>query len=185
MVDATGHAAFGLLFATPAWFVWHGRSSALFAGFAAAAALLPDVDVWLSQLFPSEVHHHGVTHTVVFVVLASIVGGALVAGLFARRIDGWTDDERFDRRRLFAFATAAFLLGGLSHLVGDILSAPDISTPIEPLWPFLNAPVGLDLVWFNAWWINAGFLAVMVALHLVLAYVTVSEDRRGQLWTTR
>jgi formate/nitrite transporter FocA (FNT family) len=183
MVDITGHVAFGLLFAVVAWIRWDGRASVLFVGFAALAALLPDVDLWLQALFPAAVHHHGVTHTVVFATLASLLGGVVVAGLFERSIDEWIDDARFDRRNLFVLSFAAFLAGSLSHLVADMLSAPDVSTPIEPLWPLSEGTLGVDLVWYNAWWINIGFLAVMVGVHLGLAAMTSRSTDRDRLPT--
>lgn len=62
-----------------------------------------------------------------------------------------------------------------------MLSAPDISTPIEPLWPLAEWTWGVDLVWYNAWWINAGFLAVMVGAHLAAAYATTPAGERHQL----
>lgn len=181
MVDITGHLAFGLLFALPAWYYWDERASVGFVALATVAALLPDVDLWLSTWFPLEVHHHGVTHTLLFAVCASLVGGAVVAGLLRRPVDGWIDDERFGTRRLFVVAALAVLAGTLSHIVADILSAPDISTPIEPFWPFYTQPLSIDLVWYNADWINYGFFAVMVATHLALAYLTTPADRRHRL----
>jgi len=78
MVDIMGHVAFGLFFATVAWFVWDDRASVAFIGLAAVASLLPDVDLWLSKLFPAEVHHHGVTHTVLFVTVMSLAAAALL-----------------------------------------------------------------------------------------------------------
>lgn len=178
MVDIMGHIAFGLLFAVPAWFVWGRRASAAFVGLAAVAALLPDVDLWLQWLLPGVIHHHGVMHTVVFVVLASVVLGGIVAVTLNGRLNDWIDDEYFGTQRLFTFSFAAILAGSLSHLVADMLSAPDISTPIEPFWPLFNKPWAVDLVWYNAWWINVGFLALMVVLHLILAYTTTSSGRR-------
>jgi MFS family permease len=133
IVDITGRIAF-------AWFVRDRRAAATFVGLAVIASLLPDIDLWLTELFPAEFHHHGVTHTVVFAVLASVVGGALVAWLLAGPIDDWTDSERFDWRSLFVLSTGAFLAGNRSHIVADVLSAPDTSTPIEPFWPFFDEP---------------------------------------------
>jgi membrane-bound metal-dependent hydrolase YbcI (DUF457 family) len=181
MVDITGHIAFGLLFAVFAWFVWDRRAAATFVGLAVIASLLPDIDLWLTKLFPAEFHHHGVTHTVLFAVLASVVGGALVAWLLAGPIDDWVESERFDRKSLFVFSTGAFLAGSLSHLVADMLSAPDISTPIEPFWPFFDKPWSVDLVWYNAFWINFGFIAVMILIHLALAYYSDPGDHRYRM----
>ena len=181
MVDASGHAAFGLLFAVPAWFVWDDRASATFVVLTALAALVPDVDVWLAALFPAEIHHHGVVHTVVFLAAASLVAAALFAALFGGRLDSWLRSERFDRTGTFVYLLAAFLLGTMSHLFADMLSAPDISTPIEPFWPFFDKPWSVDVVWYDATWINLGFLVAMVITHAVLAYVTTPADHRYRL----
>lgn len=181
MVDITGHLAFGLLFALPAWYVWDDRVSVGFVALAAVAALLPDIDLWLTMLFPAEIHHHGVTHTVLFAVGASLVIGAIVAGLLRRQVDRWVGDEQFNARRLFVVATLAVLTGALSHLVADMLSAPDVSTPIEPFWPFFAKPWSIDLLWYNATWINYGFFTVMVVTHLALAYLTTPPEQRHRL----
>lgn len=181
MVDVTGHIAFGLLFAVGAWFLWDDRASVAFVCLAAVASLLPDVDLWLTKLFPAEIHHHGVTHTVLFAGVASVVGGALVVGLFGRRFDDWIPSERFDQASLFVFVTAGLLAGSLSHLVADMLSAPDIAKPINPFWPFFDKPWAVDVVWYNAAWINVGFFVVMVVIHALLAYATTPADHRYRL----
>lgn len=171
MVDVMGHLAMGLLWAIPAWFVWSRRVAVAFVALTGVAALLPDIDLFLDDLLPSMIHHHGVTHTIVFVVGMGVLVGALLATVLAKPIDRYLDGERFDRWSLFGFATAALVVGGLSHLFADMLSAPDISTPIEPLWPFVQGSWGLDLVWYNNPWWNVGLLTVAVLLHLGLAYV--------------
>lgn len=181
MVDITGHVAFGLAFAAVAWFVWDDRVAVAFVALAALAALLPDVDIWLSAAFPAEVHHHGVTHTVLFATVASVVGGALVAGLFTGRFDDWAGTERFGRGRLFGFATGALFAGSVSHVVADMLSAPDVSTPIEPFWPFFEKPWSVDVLHYDAAWVNFGFLTVVILVHVALAYVTTPADRRHRL----
>jgi len=63
-----------------------------------------------------------------------------------------------------------------------MLSAPDISTPIEPFWPFFDKLWSVvDLVWYNAMWINFGFLSAMIVVHLALAYLTTLPDHRYRL----
>lgn len=181
MVDLMGHVAFGLLFALPAWHFWNGRVSVAFVVLAAVASLLPDIDLWLVALFPETVHHHGVTHTVLFVTAASLVGGAVIAALFAERFDDWIGSEESDRHHLFLFAFLGLLAGGLSHVFADMLSAPDISTPIEPLWPLVDGSWGLDLVWYNAKWINFGFLLLLLVVHAAVAYLTTPADHRHRL----
>jgi inner membrane protein len=181
MVDISGHIAFGLLFALPAWYVWNDRVSVAFIAHAGVTALLPDADLWLTKWFPDQVHHHGVTHTVLFVTVASLIGAAIVAAVFTDRFDRWTGTEAFDGPRVFVFSFLGFLAGGLSHVFADMLSAPDISTPIEPLWPLVKSSWGIDLVWYDAAWINFGFLATMVTLHVAAAYLTTPVEDRHRL----
>ncbi|MFD1587539.1 metal-dependent hydrolase [Halorientalis brevis] len=181
MVDIMGHVAMGLLWALPAWFIWKKRVALAFVGVVVPTALLPDVDLWLHRLFPAMVHHHGVTHTVVFVAGLSVVFGGIVAALFTDPIDRWLQSERFTSGKLFGFALVAFLLGGLSHLFADMLSAPDIATPIEPFWPFFDKPWAVDVIWYNSPVWNAGLLAVAVLLHVVVATVTDPTDHSYRL----
>jgi hypothetical protein len=69
----------------------------------------------------------------------------------------------------------------LKHVFADVLSAPDVSTPIEPLWPFVQGSWGLDLIWYqNPWW-NVGLLAFAIAIHFGIAYVTVTADHPYRL----
>lgn len=181
MVDVMGHLAMGLLWAIPAWFVWDDRASVGFIAIATVAALLPDADLFLSQWFPSAIHHHGITHTVIAVLGGSVVLGAIAAAAFGGPFERWTRGDRFDRTSAFAFATAAFAVGGLSHLFADMLSAPDISTPIEPLWPFVEGSWGLDLIWYNSPWWNVGLLAVALAIHAAIAVAVDPLDHPYRL----
>jgi membrane-bound metal-dependent hydrolase YbcI (DUF457 family) len=176
MVDVMGHIAMAMLWAIPAWFIWSRKVALTFVGFAAVAGLLPDMDLYLSQLFPAAVHHHGVTHTVVFVVILGLVLGGLVAVTLTGPIDRWLDSERFDKKSLFGFTSAALIVGGLAHLFADSLSAPDIASPIEPFWPFFNKPWSVDLIWYNSIWWNLGLLVLAVVLHATLAYTSKPRD---------
>jgi membrane-bound metal-dependent hydrolase YbcI (DUF457 family) len=176
MVDVMGHVAMGLLWATPAWFLWRRRVAFVFVGTAAVAALLPDADLWIEKVTPSLIHHHGFTHTVVFVVALSLVMGGLVAAAQTRPLGRWLRSERFRTRGLVTFTMAAFFLGGLSHVFADILSAPDIASPIEPFWPVYNEPVILDWIWYNDPVWNLGLLAATVMLHLFLAVIVEPFD---------
>jgi len=178
MVDIMGHLAFGLLFALPAWFIWRKRVAASFVALAMITSLLPDLDLWLARFFPGEFHHHGVTHTIVFVVLASVVIGLVAAAVLTRPVDEWLGWRRFDRWSMFGFAFLAFLLGGLSHVFADILSAPDISTPIEPFWPFFDKPWSVDLIYYNDPTWNGVFLLTMLIVHGVVAYVADPVSHR-------
>ncbi|AGN02135.1 membrane-bound metal-dependent hydrolase [Salinarchaeum sp. Harcht-Bsk1] len=170
MVDVTGHFGMALLFAAPAWAIWGRRGALGFTAFAVVTAMLPDVDLVLRTHFP--VTHHGVTHTVAFVALVSVLVGA-----FAAR---WLTDS-FNAHRLirsttisedivFAFGTAGLFVGGASHIFADVPSAPDIAAPLSPFWPVYTKPVIVDVVYYdNPFW-NVGLLAVAVSVHLVLAW---------------
>lgn len=171
MVDVMGYVALGLLWALPAWFVWADRVGLTFVGLVVLTAPVPDVDLWIERAAPALVHHHGVTHTVAFVVLVSVLAGAVVAVALVGPVDRWLRSEEFDRPTLFAFAFGAFLLGGLSHLFGDVLSAPDVAQPIEPFWPLFAEPVALDLIRYNSPVWNLGLLIVAVLVHVALAFV--------------
>jgi|AntRauTorcE11897_2_1112592.scaffolds.fasta_scaffold02265_6 membrane-bound metal-dependent hydrolase YbcI (DUF457 family) len=169
MVDLMGHVAFGLLFLLPAWFLWSRRVSIAFVGLGIITSLLPDIDLWLIKLFPGEFHHHGFTHTILFVALVSVVAGAIAAAVLTKPLDRWLGWNRFETRSMFAFATLAFLLGGLAHIFADMLSAPDISTPIEPLWPLVEGSWGIDVIYYNDPLWNSAFLAVMLVVHIGVA----------------
>lgn len=177
MVDVMGHLAMGLLWAAPAWFIWSRKVSLAFIGLVVSTSPLPDVDLWIERVAPATVHHHGVTHTVVFVVLVSLVAGAIVAAVFARPLERRFESDRFDTMRVFAFAVGGLLLGGLSHLFADMLSAPDIAQPIAPFWPFIDKPWSVDLIWYDSPVWNVGFLAAVVLLHVVLAYIATPVER--------
>lgn len=176
MVDIMGHIAMGLLWAVPAWYLWSERVALLFVGLVAVTALFPDVDLWLSALFPSLVHHHGITHTVLFVVLSSALVGVIVAATLTGRIDHRLDGDRFSRSSFFVFVFSATLLGGLSHLFADMLSAPDVAQPIEPFWPFFDKAWTIDVIWYNSPWWNVGLLTAAVLLHVTVASLSDPVD---------
>ncbi|MBZ6496078.1 metal-dependent hydrolase [Natrinema longum] len=169
MVDVTGHLGMALLFAAPAWMVWGRRGSLAFTGFALVTAMLPDTDLVLQGYLP--VTHHGVTHTVLFVVLMSILAGVLAA----RYLTDWFNATRRIRsseiagETVFVFATAGLIVGGLSHLFADVLSAPDIAAPLSPFWPVYSEAIIVDVIYYDSPIWNFGLLAVAVGLHLVLA----------------
>jgi len=181
MVDVMGHLAMGLLWAAPAWFFWSRRVSLTFVGIAVVAAPLPDMDLWIEKLAPALIHHHGITHTVVFVAALSLTVGGIVAATQRRPLDRWLWTERATTPGVAMFTVAAFLIGGLSHLFADILSAPDIAQPLEPFWPVYPEPVIVDLIWYNSPLWNAGLLAVTVLLHLFLALIVDPFDHQYRI----
>lgn len=160
MVDVSGHVGFALLASVPIWFVADRRKTALaFLAVSVPFGLVPDVDLWLARVFPT-VKHHGVVHTVLAVGVAALVVGPLLG----RRLHPYLVEHGAvgpdETRRSTAFAVIAALTGGLSHLFADVLSAPDISEPIEPFWPVIQGSVGFDVFYYNAFWPNFGLLAV-------------------------
>lgn len=182
MVAPLGHVAMGLLWAVPAWFLWDGRISVAFVAFVVSTSLLPDIDYYLQAPVPG-FHHHGVMHTALFVVVVAVLVGWLATTLVDRVVKRWWAREEegwLAEREVYAFVTGGFILGGLSHLAADVLSAPDGSEPIEPLWPVVETAIGLDVVYYADPKWNLGLLSVAVALHAVLAYfdagLTYSSD---------
>ncbi|OAQ54241.1 metal-dependent hydrolase [Natrinema mahii] len=170
MVDVTGHLAMALLFAAPAWLVWGRRAALSFAGFTLVTAMLPDTDLVLQGVLP--ITHHGVTHTLLFVALSSVLAGAVAA----RYLTDWFNATRWIRstdigsEAVFAFATGGLLTGGISHLFADVLSAPDIASPLSPFWPLYPEPIVVDVIYYDSPVWNFGLFGVAVALHLLLVW---------------
>lgn len=169
MVDVSGHVGMALLFAAPAWVLWDRRGALGFAAFALATSMLPDADLALRHVLP--VAHHGVTHTLAFVALASVLGGAAASRWLTPRLDAsrWVRSAAIPRGTVFVFAAAGLLAGGVSHVFADVLSAPDVAAPLSPFWPVYPEPVVVDVLYYDSPVWNFGLLAVAVALHLLLA----------------
>ena len=181
MVDVLGHLGMALLWLVPAWWVVDQRkTAALFVATGFWFGMLPDVDLVLSNWFDG-IHHHGVFHTVLVVTLLAMVIGPLVGVVF-RRIG--EHSEWFSVRAREHATPMGFLavwIPGLSHLFADMLSAPDISTPIEPFWPILNGSfVLVDVFWYTSWWATWGLLVLGILVNVAAWYVTDDhgESRR-------
>jgi len=135
MVDVLGHLAVGLLCTVPAWVYWRDEVAFTFVTVVLGAAIVPDIDLYLPW-----VRHHGPTHTVLFVAIVAIVGGAVFAR-FAQRSLRY--ELRDDLRRaaplgLFGFAAGALLVGGVGHVFVDSLSTSTAGQPITPFWPLVE-----------------------------------------------
>ena len=171
MVDVLGHLGMALIWLAIMWYIVDDHESAatlIATGFWFGA--LPDVDVYLSKWFQG-IHHHGVFHTVLVVtLLAAVLGPAL--GWVDRALFGdsdWFSPDASEHALSLGFVTV--WVAGLSHLFGDMLSAPDISQPIEPFWPLYNGQIVLmDLVWYNSPWVNWGLLVAGLLLNGALWY---------------
>ncbi|AEH37035.1 metal-dependent hydrolase [Halopiger xanaduensis] len=169
MVDVTGHFGMALVFAAPAWMIWGRRAALGFTAFTLVTAMLPDADLVLQHVLP--ISHHGITHTLVFVALGGAVGGAVASTYLTARLNAhrWIRSTEIESETVFVFATAGLIVGGVSHLFADILSAPDIAAPLTPFWPIYSEPVIVDVIYYNSPVWNYGLLAVAVGLHLLLA----------------
>lgn len=182
MVDVLGHLGMALVWAIPAWFLWESRVSAMFIGLVLVTAMLPDLDLVLRNFLP--IVHHGITHTVVFVGVVSLVAAGITEALLRPWLERqWVKSEHYQISNwaLFVFVAGAFLLGGLSHLFVDMLSAPDIAKPVEPFWPLFDKPWSIDLIWYNSPWWNAGLLLVASLLHLGLGYLDIQIEHPYQI----
>lgn len=153
MVDVLGYLGMALIWLAPAWFVFdRSRTALLFVFVGFWFGTLPDMDLVISQHIAG-VHHHGVFHTVLVVAIFAAVLGSLL-GLVLGRLAGGTDwlSQRAEDRAIPIGVIAVFV-AGLSHLFADMLSAPDISTRIEPFWPLHNGSIVLvDVFWYTSFW---------------------------------
>jgi hypothetical protein len=179
MVDVLGHLGMALLWLAPVWYlVDDRRTAALVVAVGFWFGVLPDIDVPLSEL--AGIHHHGVFHTVLAVTVFTMVLGPLVGVASARLGErtGWFSEPVQERAITIGFLTV--WIPGLSHLFADILSAPDISTRIEPLWPLVEGPVVLvDVLWYQSWWATWGLVVLGVAAN-ALAWYGTSGRRRSE-----
>jgi len=170
MVDVTGHLGMALLFAAPAWAIWGRRGALGFTAFALVTAMLPDTDLFLQGAVP--ISHHGVTHTILFVTVAGVIAGVVAARWLTARLNahGWIRSTEIGAETVAVFATAGFVVGGLSHIFADLLSAPDIAAPLKPLWPLYPDPVIVDVIYYDAPLWNFGLIAAAIGVHVFLAW---------------
>lgn len=173
MVDVLGHVGMALLWLVPVWYVVeHRKTAALIVTVGAWFGVVPDVDLYLSAWIGG-IHHHGVVHTVLVVTILAAVIGPLVGAAFARvgeRTDWFSERAR---EHATAIGFLAVWIPGLSHLFADMLSAPDVSTRIEPLWPVVTGPlVALDVLWYQSWWAVWGLFVLGASANVLAWYWT-------------
>lgn len=183
-VEPIGHLALALLFALPAWVLWDGRTGAAFVGFVLASSTIPDVDIVLMRRgFPIE--HHTVTHTLAFVLVLAAVAGLVALAVLKPTLQRWwrlTEDETVRKGTIELFVAGGLVLGGVSHLLGDML-AGDRYQAIEPLWPLVQTPIEFPVAHYTSPWLNGVLLAVAVALHLgMVASGTFPLEHRFRHW---
>ena len=174
MTETLGHLGMALVFLAPAWlFIDDWRTTVVFVATGFWFGPVPDVDTYLRSWFPVEFKHHGVVHTIPAVVVFAAVLGPIL-GWALRRVFGgtkWFSREAADG----AIAMGVIAVGAatLSHLFADILSAPDISTRIEPLWPVIQGPVVyIDVLYYQSVWATWGLFVLGLVVNAALFYWT-------------
>lgn len=170
MVEPIGHGAMALLFAVPAWVLWGRRPAITFAALTQVTALVPDVDLFLEDYFAHPLlQHHGVTHTVPFVLVIGVLFGIVAAYTLTPVLNAHRliHSDSISRETTFVFATSAFWAGGLSHVFVDLLSAaPDAA--IAPFWPFYAGEIIINIVAYDSTPVNLGLILVAVTIHVAL-----------------
>lgn len=171
MVDVLGHLGMALIWLAPSWFFFDRPKTAV--TFVAASfwfGMLPDVDLVLSN-YVQTIKHHGVFHTVAVVTLLAVILGPLL-GSVLEKLGGGSDwfSSRATNNAV-AIGVVGVWVASLSHLFGDMLSAPDVSEPIEPLWPLFDGQiVSIDVVWYTSFWVNWGLFIAGIAVNAMLYY---------------
>ncbi|WP_331233588.1 metal-dependent hydrolase [Natronorarus salvus] len=170
MVEPIGHVAMALLFAVPAWLLWGRRPAVTFAALTQVTALLPDIDLLLEEYFAHALlQHHGITHTVPFVLVVGVIFGVVAAYVLTPVLNAHRliHSDSISRGTTFFFTTSAFWAGGLSHVFVDLLSAaPDAA--IAPFWPFYTGEIVINIVAYDSTPVNVGLILVAVTIHVML-----------------
>lgn len=170
MVDVVGHLGMALIWLAPAWLaIDRVKTVTTFVGVGFWFGLLPDSDLYIRRVLKT-VKHHGVLHTVLGVTIIAAVLGPLIAWLLERMLAGTEWFSRTAERYTFAFGFLMVWVSGLSHIFADMLSAPDIAEPLEPLWPLYQQSFGIDVVWYSDPWVNRGLLIVGLVLNMGMYY---------------
>ena len=176
MVDVIGHLGMALIWLAPTWIAVDRpktAATAIATGF--WFGMFPDVDLVVSNYLAS-VQHHGVFHTILAVLIFAAVVGPIVGWIWKSWLGDseWFSPEATDRAYQFGFVIV--FVAALSHLFADMLSAPDIAPPIEPLWPLVNGQiVTVDLVWYTSPLATWGFFLVGLAVNIGVGYWAINH----------
>ncbi len=173
-MQLAGHVGVALLLVSPVWFWLVPREAVGVTAVALLTAMLPDVDLLLESVPGLGVEHHGLTHGVWFVLGVSLLLGGVVTWWYQAggrryfRPGPGGGPRHLPARTVFAVTSGAFALGGTAHLLGDMLTAPDVAPPIRPLLPLSDVVVSFDVLWVFDPVVNYGLLALGLAVHLAL-----------------
>jgi membrane-bound metal-dependent hydrolase YbcI (DUF457 family) len=163
-MQSPGHIGLALLFAAPAWLVFEEFKAGLaFSSLAALTGMFPDLDIYVMRYV--FVEHHGLMHSLTFLVPAALVlGGVVAGGYLAVR-----SSDHPSAAAVYGFVTVALFTGMLAHMAGDVLTSPDIAPPIKPLYPIIDSRFVLDAAFVksNLW--NLGPLALGLLVQGTLA----------------
>lgn len=162
-----GHYGMALLLSAPvaAGLAFGMGNAALgipFTVLAVSTSMIPDID----QNLPL-IRHRSVTHTIVFGVIVSLIGGLAV--LLAVSVFLELTVEAFIV--VFAYTFFAILAGLVSHLLADALTVGRGQYAIQPFWPlsYRELRFGLtrsdSLVWNN----GLLLLGLLIQLSLFIA----------------
>jgi membrane-bound metal-dependent hydrolase YbcI (DUF457 family) len=134
------------------------KTGLAFSGLAALTAMFPDTDLYVMQYVFIE--HHGLMHSLVFLIPAALLLGVVVAGGYL----AVRDDDHPPATAVYAFVTVALFTGMLAHMIGDVLTSPDVAPPIKPLYPVVKSQFVLDAAFVksNLW--NLGVFALGVVV---------------------
>ncbi len=185
MVDVLGHLGMTLLWLAPSWLVFEQSKTAVtFVVAGLPFGMGPDLDLLFSRLVRT-IEHHGSFHTILAVTGFAAVVGPVVGRLLQRLVGGseWFAVE--SRRDSYRFGFVAVWIAGLSHVFADMLSAPDIAPAVEPFWPLYFESISVDLVWYNAAWVNWGLLLAGILVNAVLFRYTSTVDRGAEVGNSR
>jgi hypothetical protein len=109
-------------------------------------------------------------------ILAAALGP--LVGLIFRRIGdrtGWFSARARAKALQIGFLTV--WIPCLSHIFADMLSAPDVSTRIEPLWPLVKGPVAMmDVLWYQSWWATWGLFVLGATVNVLAWYWTDGRE---------
>ncbi|ADJ13887.1 metal-dependent hydrolase [Halalkalicoccus jeotgali] len=171
MVDVLGHLGMALIWLAPVWFFTDTPKTALAivsTGF--WFGMLPDVDLVISNQIVG-IHHHGVFHTVLAVAIFAAIIGPLWGLVVKKLLGGTTWFSPDAQKRATAIGVIVVFVTGLAHLFADILSAPDVSTRIEPLWPIHKGPIAfIDVLWYQSVWATWALFLTGLVINGVLWY---------------
>ena len=185
MVDVLGHFGMALIWLSPSWvFIDRQRTAAMFVAVGFWFGMLPDVDLVVSTI--TGIHHHGVFHTVLFVTIAAATLGPLLGWAMKRAFGGTDWFSVRAESRAYLLGIIAVWVTGLSHLFADVLSAPDTSTRIEPLWPLVKGPiVYLDVLYYKSFWATIALFVGGLVANAVFWYLSHGRSNASPRGTAR